>query len=96
MSIEAGDVLVACTDGITDGAGDKGHGLHEDGVAGIIWGNPSAGAAKMSKQVIEAAARFRASLPAIDDETVVVVRVLNAASEEPFCRHADELAMTAA
>ena len=96
VSIEAGDVLIACTDGITDGAGNEGRGLREDGVAGIVRDNPSAGAAKMSKHIMEAAERFRASLPAIDDETVVVVRVLNAASQEPFRRHAEELAMAGA
>jgi serine phosphatase RsbU (regulator of sigma subunit) len=96
MSIEAGDLLIACTDGITDGAGNDVRGLREDGVAGIVRDNPSAGAAKMSKHIIEAAERFRASLPAIDDETVVVVRVLNAASKGPSRRHAEELVMTAA
>jgi serine phosphatase RsbU (regulator of sigma subunit) len=96
MSIEPGDVLVACTDGITDGVGDKGQGLREDGVAGIVRQNPNAGAANMSKHIIEAAERCRSSLPAIDDETVVVVRFLDSASKEPFCRHAEEVAMAAA
>jgi phosphoserine phosphatase RsbU/P len=96
MPIEAGDVLVTCTDGITDAAGANGQQFCEDGVAGVVRDNSNAEAAEMGKYIMEAAARIRAGLPPIDDETVVVVRVLSAASKEPFCRAAEELSMAAA
>jgi serine phosphatase RsbU (regulator of sigma subunit) len=96
MSIEAGDVLVACTDGITDAAGASGQQFCEEGVAGVVRDNSNAEAAEMGNQIMEAAARIRAGFPPVDDETVVVVRVLSAASKEPFCRQAEELTMAAA
>jgi hypothetical protein len=96
ISIEAGEILVACTDGITDAVGVDGRHLCEDGVVDVVRQNSNAKAAEMGKRIMEAAERIRASRPPTDDETVVIVRVLSAASKEPFYRHEEELAMAAA
>ena len=96
MSIEAGDVLVACTDGITDAVGGNGRHFCEHGVVGVVRNHSNAEAAEVGKHIMEAAERIRAGLPPVDDETVVIVRVLGAASKEPFCRYAEELTMAAA
>jgi sigma-B regulation protein RsbU (phosphoserine phosphatase) len=96
VSIDPGDVLIACTDGITEAAGLDGQPFGEEGVARVVRENSNAGAEELSILVSQTVQRFRAGIPQVDDQTVVTMRLLETtANGEVFRKEAEELAMAA-
>lgn len=96
VALEAGDVLVAFTDGVTEAADSHGHEFREEGVVRVLERYPKAGAAELSGRILDSVANFRTPSSAADDRTVVVVRLVPAVSKQPFLREEAEVACAAA
>jgi sigma-B regulation protein RsbU (phosphoserine phosphatase) len=96
VSMEAGDTLVAFTDGITEATDSRGREFREQGVLRVLEDYPEAGARELGIRILEAVEGFQPSSAAGDDRTVVVVRLVDATAAHPIAEHAEELAMAAA
>lgn len=96
VALEAGDVLVAFTDGITEATDFHGREFSEEGVLRVLERHPDAGAAELSVRILDSAANFRTSFSGAEDRTVMVARLVAAEAKEPILNEAAELACAAA
>jgi len=74
MSIEAGDLLVAYTDGITDAKDPDGREWTEAGIRQVLESYSSARASHLVGLIMDEADRFAGHSGPVDDGTVVAVR----------------------
>jgi sigma-B regulation protein RsbU (phosphoserine phosphatase) len=74
MSIEAGDVLVAYTDGITDATDAEGREWTEAGIRQVLECHPGARASDLVGLIMEEVDRFAGHSGPVDDRTVAAVR----------------------
>ena len=77
--LHAGDVLVACSDGILEAVGDNGNGGEEFGdgrVLEVIREHRERSAREIVERLVSAVRTFTAGAPPRDDVTAVVVRFL--------------------
>jgi phosphoserine phosphatase RsbU/P len=98
ITMEAGDVLVGFTDGITEATGPTGEEFREEGVVRVLLENRDSQAAELCNAILAAVERFGSPEPA-DDQTVTVVRFEHRAAWQPLAQEAEEapeLAMAAA
>ena len=95
-ALEAGDVLVAFTGGVTEAADFDGREFGEEGVLRVLERHPDAGAAELSARILDSAANFRTPSSGVEDRTVVVARLVAAEAKEPFAREAADVACAAA
>lgn len=91
MLLEAGDVLVVCSDGVTDISRRDGVELRERGVRLIL----GAVSMELSSRIMEATDEFRSGLPPADEQTVVVARLISPAASTQAACFASELALAA-
>lgn len=73
VQLEADDLLVLYTDGVSESCDESGEQLGLDRLLEIARGLPSVSAAAAGEALLAALAAFRGSAPAEDDETVVVL-----------------------
>ena len=95
LSIEAGDVLVVCSDGVTDTSRSDGTEFREDGVRLILEQYPEASAMELSSRIMDATDKFRGGLTLADDRTVVLARMINPAAGRQAASFTEELALAA-
>ncbi len=74
LPLEAGDLLIAQTDGVTDAGDAEGVEFGEKGILRIVQSHPGARARDLALEILEAIDRH-ASSGRQDDRTVVVVRI---------------------
>ena len=73
VDLEPGDLLVLYTDGINEAENEAGEQLGLGGLLSIAQGLPTDSAAAAGEELVAAVARFRGSVPAQDDATVVTL-----------------------
>jgi phosphoserine phosphatase RsbU/P len=73
VQIEAGDLIVLYTDGVTDSTDDSGTHLDKHGWLALAQRVPFASAIQAGRGLIESLDSFRGAVPPDDDETVVVL-----------------------
>lgn len=83
VALEAGDVLVAFSDGVTEAADSCGREFREEGVLRVLERYPGAGAAELSARILDSVANFGTPSSGAGDRTVVVVRLVPAVAKEP-------------
>jgi phosphoserine phosphatase RsbU/P len=95
-TVEAGDILAAFTDGITEAVDLNGQEFREEGVVRVLSENRDLGAAELCGEILASVEQFGEGADAADDQTVAVVRFEHRAAQELVRREAKELAMAAA
>ena len=76
LRLEAGDVLVAYTDGVSEAFSPRGEEFGEERLAEIVAATQHLSAATIVERVAEAVEIWRDEAPAHDDFTLVIARVL--------------------
>ena len=76
LRLEAGDVVVAYTDGVSEAFSPRGLEFGEDQLAEVVASARHLSAARIVERVAEAVAVWRDGAPAHDDFTLVIARVL--------------------
>jgi phosphoserine phosphatase RsbU/P len=78
IPLEAGDVLVAYTDGVSEAMNGSDVEWGEERLMNAVWPNRTAPSAGLIDRIMAAADAFVADAPQYDDMTLVVVRVTDA------------------
>jgi sigma-B regulation protein RsbU (phosphoserine phosphatase) len=73
IELQPGDLLVLYTDGINEAENEAGEQLGLSGLLSIAQGLPTSSAAAAGEELVAAVSRFRGSVPAKDDATVVTL-----------------------
>lgn len=73
VQIEAGDLIVLYTDGVTDSTGHSGAHLDQHGLLALAQRISLGSASEAGNDLIESLDAFRGTVPPDDDETVVVL-----------------------
>jgi sigma-B regulation protein RsbU (phosphoserine phosphatase) len=73
VQIEPGDLIVLYTDGVTDSTDHTGAHLDNHGLLALAQRIPLASASEAGRGLVEALDAFRGTVPANDDETVLVL-----------------------
>jgi phosphoserine phosphatase RsbU/P len=81
VKLEPGDVLVLYTDGITEAFDPSDNELGPAGLMDLARTLPVRSPVKMMRSLLSGVVTFRGEVPRCDDDTVVVLRRLNVASE---------------
>jgi len=76
IALEAGDVLVACTDGISEAMNAADDEWGEERLMDAVRANPIVAARAIIERLMTSADAFVAGAPQHDDMTIVVVRVI--------------------
>ena len=74
VQLEAGDLLVLYTDGVSESCDESGEQLGLERLLDIARDVPTESAAAAGKGLLAAVARYRGAVPAADDETVVALQ----------------------
>jgi serine phosphatase RsbU (regulator of sigma subunit) len=73
IQLEPNDLLLLYTDGVSESRDDHGEQLGLDRLLEIASGLPTGSASAAGEELLSAIGRFRGSVPATDDETVVAL-----------------------
>ena len=76
LSLEAGDVVVAYTDGVSEAFSPRGEEFGEERLAEVVAGARHLPAVRIVERVAETVEAWRGAAPAHDDFTLVIARVL--------------------
>ena len=74
LRLDPGDLLVACSDALTEAESPDGRMLGEDGVLGLLAGLPLDEPASLGAALLAAVDRYRGQSPPRDDQTLLVAR----------------------
>jgi serine phosphatase RsbU (regulator of sigma subunit) len=74
VQLEPGDLLIFCTDGISESYDESGAQLGLERLLSIARTLPTESAVAAGEGLLAVMARFRGSVPAADDQTVVVLQ----------------------
>lgn len=74
VQLGSGDLLLLYTDGISESCDESGEQLGLERLLAIARNLPTESAAEAGKELLAAAAQFRGTVPAADDETVVALQ----------------------
>jgi sigma-B regulation protein RsbU (phosphoserine phosphatase) len=96
IGVEAGDVLVAFTDGLTEAADAQGRAWGENGILSVLRRSKDARSSVLVGEILESAARFTDPVAPAQDRTAVVVRFTAATGLMLQEEEAAELAFAAA
>jgi sigma-B regulation protein RsbU (phosphoserine phosphatase) len=84
LPLEPGDLLIACTDGITDARNAEGHEFSEKGILEVVERHSGARACDLGADMLQAVDRYAGPCEPADDRTAVVVRFKGAAEDTVF------------
>jgi phosphoserine phosphatase RsbU/P len=73
VQLETGDLLLLYTDGISESCDESGEQLGLERLLSIARNLPTESAVAAGKELLAAVARFRGTVPAADDETVIAL-----------------------
>ncbi len=83
--LEAGDLVIACTDGITEAQGSAGREFGDVGILKVVERFPDARAVDLTWEILAAAERHTGRERQSDDQSVIVARFKGAAAQtEPL------------
>jgi serine phosphatase RsbU (regulator of sigma subunit) len=75
VQLEPGDLLILYTDGVSESRNPSGEQLGLAGLLSIAPGLPTKSARSAGRGLLAAVERFRGTVPAADDETVLALRI---------------------
>ncbi len=73
VSLEPGDLLVCCTDGISEARDDEGRQFGQEHILKVIGDNPGLNASDLASTILQESNEFAAS-PTRDDATIILLR----------------------
>ena len=73
VQLEAGDLLLLYTDGVSESCDETGEQLSQEGLLSIARSLPTDSAQSAGRGLLAAVEQFRGAAPAADDETVVAL-----------------------
>ncbi len=74
LKLGIGDILVLCSDGITEAVDDSGRFFGEERLIEALRSNRELDAGQLARKILETVVRFHGDTPQDDDETLVIVK----------------------
>lgn len=93
LPLEAGDLLIAHSDGVTEAANPDGLEFGEQGIVEVVQRHPHARAIDLANEILQAVDQHTGRAQPADDRTAVVVRLKDAAAKAVV---EEQMAMAAA
>jgi Stage II sporulation protein E (SpoIIE) len=86
VKLQAGDLVLLYSDGVTESTNPAGDELGPDGLMSLVKQLDCGSAEGLGVQLPSALRRFRGGAEAADDETIIVLERVSTDSDQPLCK----------